>query len=521
MAFVHLVSILIIIQIVSIRCQDVFANLQIQESLASCFGLENDHTRWMRATCSSQDLVILIESFTVVFHPVVMNCTNNTVIYEEYRDACCLKGSVNNTRDCTVTHQFDTKYSVANYQTCNGHSSCNVMVPQLLVRNTHCPYDIFEPIPHDIVSNFMYMNYYCLEKSLILPDSTGSLTTPSPGSVIYLQSPGFSSRNQRIPYMTDSECSIQTDNCSPGIYVYILHLVLEDSNTGEYDTIPCNQTLKIETSRGDVLEEWTCDENTNLQKGPLTLNANYILLKLDNNYTSPNDWDQSRGGAYWLGFKSLVTTGNIRIDCPAIEPPICTETTTTVTTSLAEMSFTIPTTSTREASPTTGTNTTVSDTPSTISKKTTRETSPMATDHNTTTPNTNSDSTTTTPIVADTAPQQAIPTAAVIALPSGLSVLIIIIVVIVARFLRLRRTQNKNPGLVQPCESDERPYEQILSISINSYTVARFATDGRHDASSDASDDQNNQYLRPLPIPKDQKENVYDNNRGDIGIKHT
>ncbi|WAR03869.1 hypothetical protein MAR_010427 [Mya arenaria] len=416
----------------------------------------------MRATCSSQDLVILIESFTVVFHPVVMNCTNNTVIYEEYRDACCLKGSVNNTRDCTVTHQFDTKYSVANYQTCNGHSSCNVMVPQLLVRNTHCPYDIFEPIPHDIVSNFMYMNYYCLEKSLILPDSTGSLTTPSPGSVIYLQSPGFSSRNQRIPYMTDSECSIQTDNCSPGIYVYILHLVLEDSNTV--------RTIGIKAAGERI---------------------------------------------------ALVTTGNIRIDCPAIEPPICTETTTTVTTSLAEMSFTIPTTSTREASPTTGTNTTVSDTPSTISKKTTRETSPMATDHNTTTPNTNSDSTTTTPIVADTAPQQAIPTAAVIALPSGLSVLIIIIVVIVARFLRLRRTQNKNPGLVQPCESDERPYEQILSISINSYTVARFATDGRHDASSDASDDQNNQYLRPLPIPKDQKENVYDNNRGDIGIKHT
>ncbi|WAR03880.1 hypothetical protein MAR_010438, partial [Mya arenaria] len=362
----------------------------------------------MRATCSSQDLVILIESFTVVFHPVVMNCTNNTVIYEEYRDACCLKGSVNNTRDCTVTHQFDTKYSVANYQACNGHSSCNVMAPQLLVRNTHCPYDIFEPTPHDIVSNFMYMNYYCLEKSLTLPDSTGSLTTPSPGSVIYLQSPGFSSNNQRIPYKKDSECSIQTGYCSSGIYVYVLHLVLEDSNTDTWDNIPCNQTLKIETSRGDVLKEWTCADNTNLNKQPLTLNANYILLKLDNNYTSPNDWDQSRGGAYWLGFDckdrpsrisvlrrpvTLVTTGNIRIDCPAIEPPVCIGTTTTVTTSLTDTSSTISTTSTREASPTTtGTKTTVSDTSSTIPTTTTRETSPMTPDPNP--PNTTSDSTT-------------------------------------------------------------------------------------------------------------------------------
>ncbi|WAR03881.1 hypothetical protein MAR_010439 [Mya arenaria] len=406
MAFVHLVSILLIIQIVSIRSQDVFANLQIKESSASCFGLENDHTRWMRSTCSSQDLVILIESFTVVFHPVVMNCTNNTVIFEEYWQSCCLKESVNSSRDCTVTHQFDTKYSVANYQTCNGHSSCNVMVPQVLVPSSKCPYDKYEPKP--------------------LPDSTGSLTTPSPGNDIYLQSPGFSSNNQRIPYMADSECSIQTDNCSSGIYVYILHLVLEDSNTEQWDNIPCNQTLKIETSRGDVLKEWTCADNTNLKKEPLTINANYILLKLDNNYTT------------------LVTTGNIRIDCPAIEPPVCIDTTTTVTTSLTDMSSTIPTTSTREASPTTtGTNTTVSDTSSSISTTSTRETSPMATDPNPLPPNANSETTTTTPIVAVTAPRQAIPAAAVIALPSGLSILIIVIVVVivvvVARFVRRRK----------------------------------------------------------------------------------
>ncbi|XP_052800673.1 uncharacterized protein LOC128231660 isoform X2 [Mya arenaria] len=360
------------------------------------------------------------------------------------------------------------------------------------------------------------------QESLSLPDSTGSLTTPSPGNDIYLQSPGFSSNNQRIPYMADSECSIQTDNCSSGIYVYILHLVLEDSNTEQWDNIPCNQTLKIETSRGDVLKEWTCADNTNLKKEPLTINANYILLKLDNNYTSPSVWDQSRGGAYWLGFKSLVTTGNIRIDCPAIEPPVCIDTTTTVTTSLTDMSSTIPTTSTREASPTTtGTNTTVSDTSSSISTTSTRETSPMATDPNPLPPNANSETTTTTPIVAVTAPRQAIPAAAVIALPSGLSILIIVIVVVivvvVARFVRRRK--NENSGLNQIFQSEDSTYAQIhLSMSVNSYIVARCARDGRDDVSSD---DKNSKNLRPSAVPKDQKDHVYDNNRGDIGVKHT
>ncbi|WAR03867.1 hypothetical protein MAR_010425 [Mya arenaria] len=452
MAFAQLFSFVIFIEIVSICTQDVFENTPILQSAASCFGLENDHTRWMRATCSSQDLVILIESFTVVFHPVVMNCTNNTVIYEEYRQSCCLKESVNSSRDCTVTHQFDTKYSVANYQTCNGHSSCNVMAPQLLVRNSNCPYDIYEPTPHDIVSNFMYMNYYCLERSLILPDSTGSLTTPSPDSVIYLQSPGFNSYNQRIPYKKDSECSVQTGSCNSEIYIYVLHRVLEDSDTSEWNDIPCNQTLKIENSSGDVLHKWTCDDNTNLQKGHLTITANYIRLKLDNNYTTSDK------------------TGNVTINCPATEPPLCIDTTTTVMTTSTDTSSTFSTTSARE-------NTTAT------------------TDSNPPPSNTTTDSTQPTPIVAVTSSPRAIPMVAVIALPSGLSIFVIVVVVIAARLIRSRRRNAGESKIVVPSdELNNNPYDYITNL---------------HLSNGSSGDDQ---YMRPLPIANDQKDNTYDNN---------
>ncbi|XP_052801288.1 uncharacterized protein LOC128232003 isoform X2 [Mya arenaria] len=342
----------------------------------------------------------------------------------------------------------------------------------------------------------------CTQGSLILPDSTGSLTTPSPDSVIYLQSPGFNSYNQRIPYKKDSECSVQTGSCNSEIYIYVLHRVLEDSDTSEWNDIPCNQTLKIENSSGDVLHKWTCDDNTNLQKGHLTITANYIRLKLDNNYTSPNDWDQSRGGAYWLGFESSDKTGNVTINCPATEPPLCIDTTTTVMTTSTDTSSTFSTTSARE-------NTTAT------------------TDSNPPPSNTTTDSTQPTPIVAVTSSPRAIPMVAVIALPSGLSIFVIVVVVIAARLIRSRRRNAGESKIVVPSdELNNNPYDYITNLHLsdsyvdavriarqcNNRAVANEYSNKELSSSISNGSSGDDQYMRPLPIANDQKDNTYDNN---------
>jgi len=147
---------------------DYFSTLELRESSESCFGMENDHTKWMRSTCSAGTSIQMV-NFTVIFHPASMNCTNNTVNDQLFSLNCCRKNTIDLDRDCRVEHTFNPQYSVSIYQTCNGKSSCDVMVPQVTTRTYHdqCPYNVYEPTPWDIVSNLMYMNYYCIDSKCL------------------------------------------------------------------------------------------------------------------------------------------------------------------------------------------------------------------------------------------------------------------------------------------------------------------------------------------------------------------
>ena len=123
---------------------------------------------WMRSTCSAGTSIQVV-FFTVFFHPGEMNCTQTTVNYEPFYSNCCRKNTTNLDRDCRVEHTFNPQYSVSIYQTCNGKPSCDLMVPQIITRTYHdqCPYSVCDSTPWDIVSNLMFMNYYCIDSKCL------------------------------------------------------------------------------------------------------------------------------------------------------------------------------------------------------------------------------------------------------------------------------------------------------------------------------------------------------------------
>ena len=75
-------------------------------------------------------------------------------------------------------------------------------------------------------------------------------------------------------------------------------------NLAEWDTEPCQQSLKLLDSRGGVLHHWVCNDNMPFQRTRTAVAENYLTVVLENNYTIPTDWRGTEGGgAYMFAFQ--------------------------------------------------------------------------------------------------------------------------------------------------------------------------------------------------------------------------
>ena len=112
------------------------------------------------------------------------------------------------------------------------------------------------------------------------------------GSLLYIQNDGYP--NNISASDTGGSCSVEVQDCSSQIKVYLVHFQLGDGKGS------CTGTQQLQIDDEGTVQTLTCSNNTDFEITLLlTSTTNYITVKLINS-GGVND------GKFWLGFKGRV-----------------------------------------------------------------------------------------------------------------------------------------------------------------------------------------------------------------------
>ena len=117
--------------------------------------------------------------------------------------------------------------------------------------------------------------------------ASSSLTAT--GSLLYIQNQGYP--NTISASDTSGSCSVEVQDCSSQIKVYLVHFQLRDGGGS------CTGTQQLQIGDDGTVQTLTCSDNTDFEITlQLTSTTNYITVTLGNS-GGVND------GYFWLGFE--------------------------------------------------------------------------------------------------------------------------------------------------------------------------------------------------------------------------
>ena len=119
--------------------------------------------------------------------------------------------------------------------------------------------------------------------------ASSSLTAT--GSLLYIQNEGYP--NKISASDTSGSCSVEVQDCSSRIKVYLVHFQLGDGSGS------CTGTQRLQIDDDGTAQTLTCSDNTDFEITlQLTSTTNYITFTLGNS-GGVND------GYFWLGFEGM------------------------------------------------------------------------------------------------------------------------------------------------------------------------------------------------------------------------
>ena len=121
--------------------------------------------------------------------------------------------------------------------------------------------------------------------------ASSSLTAT--GSILYIQNQGYP--NKISASDTSGSCSVEVQDCSSQIRVFLVHFQLGDGGGS------CTGTQQLQIDDDGTVQTLTCSDNTDFEITlQLTSTTNYLTVTLGNS-GGVND------GYFWLGFEGRIS----------------------------------------------------------------------------------------------------------------------------------------------------------------------------------------------------------------------
>ena len=140
---------------------------------------------------------------------------------------------------------------------------------------------------------FILWNLSVSESTRILTMSASSSLTAT-GSLLYIQNQGYPN-NKISASDTSGSCSVEVQDCSSQIKVYLVHFQLGDGGGS------CTGTQQLQIDDDGTVQTLTCSDNTNFEITlKWTSSINYLTVTLGNS-------GRVNDGYFWLGFEGKMS----------------------------------------------------------------------------------------------------------------------------------------------------------------------------------------------------------------------
>ncbi|KAL3883738.1 hypothetical protein ACJMK2_029972 [Sinanodonta woodiana] len=257
---------------------------KVPNSTTACPGKPQDI--YLKPFCDSSE-VIAIDDLFVGSKPAASNCPaflDIGVYNETVKQQCCTK----NESDCITKYSGASRLSF--FLSCNGRSMCDNSIPQTDTQATNCS----SGGPYLVMSNYMIMNYHCINTGDIIQVGQDNSKDRDP---VYVSNDDFPSATNTSGI--NKTCSIQAE-CDTEIRVVLVYLSLMSKGA-------CQQTITFTEENGNqTLID--CDANTESEvKELLRSNTSFLLMTFSNKLSGA-------GGKFWIEFSSLEKTA-LTVSC--------------------------------------------------------------------------------------------------------------------------------------------------------------------------------------------------------------